>query len=84
MLYPTPALQLQMTRQPDLLRRIWRCLNEIDPAALLGEGRVYGGGLHKLGPKELAKVSLAGITDVVPTLTVSTAEQLSLFNREVA
>jgi hypothetical protein len=32
----------------------------------------------------LAKVSLAGITDVVPTLTVSTAEQLSLFKREVA
>ena len=51
MLYLTPALQLQMTRQPDLLRRIWRCLNEIDPAALLGEGRVYGGGLHKLGSR---------------------------------
>lgn len=57
-LYPTPALQAKLDQQPELLDSIWQQLNAIAPEDLLGEGRVYGGGLYKLEPKELAKVPL--------------------------
>lgn len=57
-LYPTPALEKRMAADPNLLDRLWEQLNAIDPQTLLGEGRVYGGGLHKLEPKELGKVPL--------------------------
>lgn len=57
-MYPTKALQDRLVEQPDLIDQIWKQLNAIAPQDLLGEGRVYGGGLHKLEPKELAKVPL--------------------------
>ncbi|MGN6111750.1 MAG: Eco57I restriction-modification methylase domain-containing protein [Luteimonas sp.] len=57
-LYPTPELQAKLDKQPELLDSIWKQLNAIAPEDLLGEGRVYGGGLYKLEPKELAKVPL--------------------------
>jgi adenine-specific DNA-methyltransferase len=55
-MYPKPALLERLNQDPELLDRIWQQLNQISPEALLGEGRVYGGGLHKLEPKELCKV----------------------------
>lgn len=57
-MYPKHELQIRLVKDPELLDRIWQQLNQITPEALLGEGRVYGGGLHKLEPKELAKVPL--------------------------
>lgn len=57
-MYPTPELQKRLDQHPELLDSIWRQLNAISPEDLLGEGRVYGGGLYKLEPKELAKVPL--------------------------
>lgn len=56
LLYPTPRLTRKLQGDPDFLRVIWRWLNTVDPAALLAEGRVYGGGLHKLEPRELANL----------------------------
>lgn len=55
-MYPTTALSRAMARDPGLITRVWESLNAITPEQLLGEGRVYGGGLHKLEPKELANV----------------------------
>ena len=57
-MYPKPALQDLINKDPEVLERIWVQLNEISVETLLGEGRVYGGGLHKLEPKELSKVPL--------------------------
>lgn len=57
-MYPTAALQERLDQQPELLDSIWKQLNAIKPEDLLGEGRVYGGGLYKLEPRELAKVPL--------------------------
>ncbi|MGV8805440.1 MAG: Eco57I restriction-modification methylase domain-containing protein [Polaromonas sp.] len=56
MLYPQPLLARQLAVNPLAIRALWKALNAIQPETLLGEGRVYGGGLHKLEPKELANV----------------------------
>lgn len=65
LMYPKPKLEKMLKSKPDLSRVVWRALNEITPEALSGEGRVYGGGLHKLEPKELANASAAPIISAV-------------------
>ena len=65
-MYPTSILARAMTLDDGLIRRVWQVLNDITPAKLLGEGRVYGGGLHKLEPKELANVPVPEIATLLP------------------
>ena len=65
-MYPTPVLTRAMARDSSLIRRVWNVLNAIKPDQVLGEGRVYGGGLHKLEPKELANVPVPEIAALVP------------------
>ncbi len=65
-MYPTPVLARVLDRDPGLIRRVWQALNRITPEQLLGEGRIYGGGLHKLEPKELSNVPVAELADLVP------------------
>jgi len=64
-MYPTPAVQQAMQFKPDILRQVWQTLNSIDPEQLLGEGRVYGGGLHKLEPKELGNVPVPELAQML-------------------
>jgi hypothetical protein len=56
MLYPKPALAKMLLEKPELLKEVWQGLDRISDEALMGEGRVYGGGLHKLEPRELGNV----------------------------
>ena len=56
LLYPTPVLAKALAANPTFVRTVWHWLNAIQSTELLDEGRVYGGGLHKLEPKELARV----------------------------
>jgi hypothetical protein len=65
-MYPTPALARCIAKDQTLPRRIWQILNQIAPDRLLGEGRVYGGGLHKLEPKELANVPVPEVAAILP------------------
>ena len=65
-LYPTAFLEHWTKRDPLLMRRIWELLNNIPAPRLLGEGRVYGGGLHKLEPKELANLPIPEIAQLLP------------------
>lgn len=57
-MYPRPPLADAVAREPDLLRNIWQRLNEIDPQTMIAAGRTYGGGLHKIEPRELAALPL--------------------------
>ena len=53
MLYPKPMLAEKAKNDANLMRKVWEYLRNIDSDELLGHGRVYGSGLHKLEPKEL-------------------------------
>ncbi len=65
-MYPTPAMQQVLSRNPEFIRPTWEALNRISPERLLGEGRVYGGGLHKLEPRELANIPVPEIAELFP------------------
>jgi len=65
MMYPTSLLAAEMKRDPQLIRRMWSVLNALTPEQLLAEGRVYGGGLHKLEPKELGNVQVPQLFDIL-------------------
>lgn len=68
LLYPKPLVRRVLQNKPELLRSIWEHLNAIPLQILLQEGRVYGDGLHKLEPDELAKVPLGALTGELSAL----------------
>jgi hypothetical protein len=68
MLYPRPGLRAAI-EAPGTAERVFGILQKIPIEKLTGEGRIYGGGLHKLEPKELANVPLEGIEDLLPCLS---------------
>jgi hypothetical protein len=66
LLYPKRDLAALLTDNPELYRKVWRALSSITAEMLMGEGRIYGGGLHKLEPKELANVPADPVLKVLP------------------
>jgi len=68
MLYPKPALAKVLLEKRELLKDVWQALDRISDEALMGEGRVYGGGLHKLEPRELGNAISQNILEVLPKL----------------
>lgn len=70
-MYPTSSLMEHLKKDPSLIRSIWEELNQLSPDKLIGEGRVYGGGLHKLEPKELANVDATSILSLIPNFKLS-------------
>lgn len=66
MLYPIPALEEELEGNPELLRAIWQALNDISADTLKAEGRIYGGGLYKIEPNELANTPADSVMAVLP------------------
>lgn len=62
MLYPKPPLQIHLDRKECLIE-VWQALRSITSDSIHREGRVYGGGLHKLEPKELGSVDASAIRE---------------------
>jgi predicted RNA methylase len=56
LLYPRGPLREALIDHPELEEDIFRALQGIKPAQIVSGGRVYGGGLHKVEPKELAGI----------------------------
>jgi hypothetical protein len=79
MLYPKPVLAGALAQEPQLLRILWQALNQIDPALLLAGGRVYGGGMYKLEPSELAMLPADRFADMIPQQDKQVARQMELF-----
>ena len=80
LLYPKPFFANALSREPNLARRVWELLNQIQPETLLHEARVYGGGLYKLEPKELANVPADQLLDFIPKTLPREPEQRKLFS----
>ncbi|MBS0208416.1 MAG: N-6 DNA methylase [Planctomycetes bacterium] len=55
-LYPKGELKLALDADHSLYARVFDALNEISESAFKSEGRVYGGGLHKVEPLELSRL----------------------------
>lgn len=63
MLYPKGSLRTALNQHPELQPRVFAALQRITSAEFVSEGRVYGGGLHKMEPKELARVPARGVVE---------------------
>lgn len=84
LLYPKPALARALEKTPGLALLVWEFLESISPETLLGEGRVYGGGLYKMEPKELANVPANAIAAMLPADEMAPATQFRLFKGQAA
>lgn len=78
MLYPTPRLQSYLDSETEGLAKVHQALLSVTGEDLRSGGRVYGGGLHKMEPKELAALNASSIVNLCPELLDSSREQLPL------
>jgi hypothetical protein len=80
MLYPKSKLASMLKSTPGLARVIWKALSSVTAESLVGHGRTYGGGLHKLEPKELAAIPATVVLGALPDgMTLRSHRQLFLF-----
>jgi predicted RNA methylase len=78
-IYPKQALAQMLVDKPDLKHAIWHSLQNIPVEKLIHEGRVYGGGLYKLEPRELSNLPIGDIFDWPRELSLAIPRQLPLF-----
>jgi hypothetical protein len=75
------ALKQKMQDNDDLKRQIWLLLKEICTKTITAEGRLYGGGLHKLEPRELGNVPAGFLQEFLSEPNfVSKNAQLAFFD----
>jgi predicted RNA methylase len=65
MLYPKGPLSGAFQQHPELYGQVFEALQRITPSQFVSEGRVYGGGLHKVEPKELAQIPAEEILESI-------------------
>jgi len=65
MLYPKSRLQGALRNRPDLAAKIFAALQSVKAGQFISAGRVYGGGLHKVEPKELAQIPALAILESI-------------------
>lgn len=68
MLSPTGPLADMLRRHPSRAAKVHALLNDITADELRAAGRTYGGGLHKIEPRELSGVSAARFVSEWPEL----------------
>lgn len=78
MLYPKGQLRNALKKSPELEQRVFEALQRITPAQVLSGGRVYGGGLHKVEPNELAQIPARVVLDAIEA-DVRIEHQVPLF-----
>ena len=79
MLYPQGSLADILRLQPQCGAAIHEILRCVTGHELRGEGRVYGGGLNKIEPSELGRISAASFVERWPELKSGVQRQVELF-----
>lgn len=79
MLYPQNSLAAMLRRHPDRAEAVYALLGQVTGHELRGEGRVYGGGLNKIEPSELARISAASFVKCWPEIRSDVQPQGKLF-----
>jgi len=80
MVYPKGSLAWLLRENPDYGADVFALLGQVTGHELRGEGRVYGGGLHKIEPSELARISASAFVDRWPELRRAVHRQAGLFD----
>lgn len=78
-IYPRQMLAQALADRPELKYTVWHSLQGIAVEKLVAEGRVYGGGLYKLEPKELGNLPVGSIFDWQHELSPPIPRQVPLF-----
>ncbi len=65
MLYPKPMLSKAIAQDPTACGKFGEGLKSITGEMFTDEGRIYGGGLHKIEPKELGNVAADFILEAI-------------------
>ena len=78
-IYPNQMLARALAERPELKHTIWHSLQSIAVEKLVDEGRVYGGGLYKLEPKELGNLPIGELFDWQREFLPSIPRQVPLF-----
>jgi hypothetical protein len=76
LMYPKGRLAGLLKDCPDAAADVFALLQQVTAGELRGEGRTYGGGLHKIEPGELARVSAAAFLEWWPDLVMERQELL--------
>jgi adenine-specific DNA-methyltransferase len=79
MLYPKSSVAGMLRDHADRAADVFALLRQITGHELRGEGRVYGGGLNKIEPGELGRISAAPFVDRWPELKSAAQRQVELF-----
>jgi hypothetical protein len=79
MLYPRNELAAMLRRHSGRAKDVFALLSQVTGSELRGEGRVYGGGLNKIEPNELARISAAPFVRQWPELAATVCRQGELF-----
>lgn len=68
MVYPHRGLATLLKHYPSRLGDVYDILGQVTGHQFRGEGRVYGGGLHKIEPSELGRISASTFVERWPEL----------------
>lgn len=79
LLYPKKELATAFKEAPALVQSVWKMLKSLKPEEMRDEGRVYGGELYKIEPRELGNVSAEIIVSAMPGFFAKVRAQASLW-----
>jgi adenine-specific DNA-methyltransferase len=79
MLKPQNGLAAMLHQHPDRAETVYTLLGQVTGHELRGEGRVYGGGLNKIEPSELARISATSFVERWPEIMLEVQSQGNLF-----